>query len=215
MEPLVIEGIRHAYIGRGSEGVNLTIRSGEICALMGPSGSGKSTLLSVILGISDPTAGSVSVGGSLVNSLTVRERAALRWKSIGSVQQQPDLLPELTVLENVELPLVFDRALASTATQRARELLSAVGLDGHEDQRVDSLSGGEAQRVSIARALSRPGLILLLADEPTAALDRRSAQRVFDVLRALSASQGVGCLLATHDPFIADQCDEIQRLGDA
>lgn len=195
--------------------MDLTIRVGEICALMGPSGSGKSTLLSVILGMSDPAAGSVSVGGLIVSSLSERERAALRWKSIGSVQQRPDLLPELTVLENVELPLVFDRALAGTATRRARELLGAVGLDGREDQRVDSLSGGEAQRVSIARALSRPGLTLLLADEPTAALDRRSAQRAFDVLRSLSASQGVGCLLATHDPFIADQCDEVHRLGDA
>lgn len=191
--------------------VTLDIHAGETVAVVGPSGSGKSTLLHVIGGMDRPDSGTVVVGGTRVEQLSRRAAAAFR-RGVGFVFQHYHLLPQLTALDNVVVPLMpiqvgFDRH------ERARELLDAVGLGARAAARVGDLSGGEQQRVAIARALvARPKL--LLADEPTGALDSRTGDEVLDLLAQVQSDYGMTLILATHEAAVAAQCSRMISLRD-
>ena len=192
-------------------GITLDIPAGSVTALLGPSGSGKSTLLHLIGGIEAPDSGIITVGDQHVSVMTRRQLTAYR-RSVGLVFQQFNLLPALTAQDNVAAPLVPYRAGIDLAG-RSRALLADVGLAGRERSLPSQLSGGQQQRVAIARALvNRPALIL--ADEPTGALDQATGRAVLDLLVGLRNTHGVTVLLATHDPAVADRCDTLITLVD-
>jgi len=187
-------------------GVDLEIRSGELVALLGPSGSGKSTLLNLISGLDRPDAGDIWVSGQPVNRLGERERTLFRRRHVGFVYQFFNLLPTLSVIENILLPLELNGLDDADGRHRARQLLERVGLQGMQERFPDTLSGGEQQRVAITRALvHQPGL--LLADEPTGNLDEATGERVLEVLDSLVRQQGVTLLVATHSRRVAAMCD--------
>lgn len=196
-------------------GLQLTVEAGEVVALMGPSGSGKSSLLACVSGMLVPQEGSVTIAGTKVSSLSTTDRASFRRAHLGLVFQDADLLPELSVEENVALTLLFDRVARSKAAKLARAALAEVGLEGFAARRVDELSGGQAQRVALARALVRPEVTLLVADEPTASLDADNAARITDLLIERTRSMGAGTLIATHDPAVAARCDRTHDLRSA
>ncbi|MCI9889325.1 ATP-binding cassette domain-containing protein [Micrococcales bacterium 31B] len=191
---------------------NLTVRAGEAVALMGPSGTGKTSVLHCIAGLLSPHSGAVTVGEHDMARRSVAARADARRLSIGQVFQQPELLPELTVLENVALPLLLDGMRAAPAQERAASLLHEIGLGGKEHRMVDEVSGGEAQRAAIARALARDSVAVVLADEPTASLDQKNAAMVTDALLAQCRTQSKALLVATHDPLVAEKCDRTVHL---
>lgn len=193
-------------------GLHLTVEPGEVVALMGPSGSGKSSLLACVSGMLVPQEGSVAIAGTTISSMSTADRASFRRAHLGLVFQDADLLPELSVEENVALTLLFDRVPRKAAATRARAALAQVGLEGFAARRVDELSGGQAQRVALARALVRPEVTLLVADEPTASLDADNAARMTDLLIERARSMGAGTLIATHDPSVAARCDRIHDL---
>ncbi len=187
-------------------GANLSVRAGEIVALVGPSGSGKSTLLQLAGLLEYPDAGEVAVGGHACGGLSDAERTRLRRDTLGFVYQNHHLLPEFSALENVVLPQMIAEVPRAQAVQRAAELLTRLGLEGRMEHRPGQLSGGEQQRVAIARALAnRPKL--LLADEPTGNLDPGTAEAVFAELIALVRDQGLAALIATHNPELAARMD--------
>jgi putative ABC transport system ATP-binding protein len=192
--------------------VTLSIAAGEYVAVMGPSGSGKSTLLSVVGGLDRPTAGSYRFEGREVATLPDDELSRLRRERIGFVFQSFHLVPRMTALENVTLPLVLAGVLPAERIARAREALDAVGLAARSDHRPDQLSGGEKQRVCLARAVvTRPGLVL--ADEPTGNLDSASGAEIVGLLERLHAA-GLTLLLVTHDPGIGARAPRKVRLAD-
>jgi putative ABC transport system ATP-binding protein len=193
-------------------GIDLTIAAGESLVVMGPSGSGKSSLLACVTGMLVPTSGSVQVAGENMSTMSAAHRARLRRKALGLVFQDADLLPELSVAENVALTLLFDGKSRAAALRRAGEALAAVGLDGHGDKKTDQISGGQAQRVALARALVRPSMKLLVADEPTASLDAKNARQVTALLLEHTRRLGAGALVATHDPLVAQACDRVLHL---
>ncbi|MFE4258343.1 ABC transporter ATP-binding protein [Streptomyces sp. NPDC056883] len=185
-------------------GLTLRVRAGEALAVLGPSGSGKSTLLNLIAGLDRPSEGSVSVDGVRVDSLTETESAKYRRSRIGMVFQFFNLLDDLTVLDNVLLPAQLSGTPRAEAAARAAELLARLGIDRHARAFPGRLSGGERQRVAVARALmNRPPL--LLADEPTGALDTASGADVRELLRELNAD-GQTIVLVTHDLALAESC---------
>jgi len=187
-------------------GASLTVGPGELVALVGRSGSGKSTLLNLIAGIDRPSSGRISIGDVDVSALGERDRSIFRRRHIGFVFQFFNLIPTLTVEENVRLPLELGPAAASADRARARELLGAVGLGDRPGAFPDQLSGGEQQRVAIARALvHRPAL--LLADEPTGALDSETGSRVLRLLIELGRSGRTTTLLVTHSDEVARAAD--------
>jgi len=193
--------------------VNLDIRRGEVTLLMGPSGSGKTTLISIIGGILRPSSGSVTIAGTEISELDEGRRPAVRRRHIGFVFQSFNLMPCLTAAENVEAALKLKGVRGSQASTAARELLNLVGLSHKYDAFPADLSGGEKQRVAIARALSgNPGIIL--ADEPTAALDSASGRIVMEKLRDLAQVQGRAVLIVTHDDRILDYAHRIIRIAD-
>ncbi len=195
---------------RGSEeihvlgGLSLEIPEGEFLALMGPSGSGKSTLLNLIGGLDRPTQGSVEVGGLRIDSLSERKLAAWRSRHVGLVFQLYNLLPVLTAERNVELPLLLTRLDRSQRRQHAAAALEIVGLSHRIRHYPKQLSGGEQQRVGIARAIVTDPT-LLLCDEPTGDLDRRSSDEILDLLQALNREQGKTIVMVTHDPHAAQR----------
>lgn len=191
---------------------SLAIGEGESVAVMGPSGSGKTTLLQCIEGLITPSGGQVDVLGQDQRVSSRAQRAALRRRSMGLVFQDPELLPEFSTVENVAFGLLFDGVPRAQALQRAREALTDVGLADRADAEVRTLSGGEAQRVALARALVRPELRLVIADEPTAALDVDTAQLITTILLEHARARGAAVLLATHDPAVAARCDRIHRV---
>jgi putative ABC transport system ATP-binding protein len=195
--------------------VDLRLERGEVLALMGPSGSGKTTLLDCVVGLRTPTAGSVEVLGAGYGSMSSRERARLRRRSIGIIEQNPRLLPELDVAENVALVLVFDGVPRRRALALAREALTVVGLDGAGALRPENLSGGEAQRAALARALLSDRIELLVADEPTAALDEDNVRLMTELIVGTARDRDISVLLATHDTTVAERCDRIQRMRQA
>ena len=189
---------------RGSEevhvlgGLNLEIPEGEFLALMGPSGSGKSTLLNLIGGLDRPSQGSVEVGGERVDQLSNRKLAAWRARHIGLVFQFYNLMPVLSAQKNVELPLLLTHLSRSERKKRAAIALEIVGLSHRNGHYPRTLSGGEQQRVGIARAIVTDPT-LLLCDEPTGDLDRKSGDEVLDLLQALNREQGKTIIMVTHD----------------
>jgi putative ABC transport system ATP-binding protein len=195
------------------QGVDLDVRSGEMIALMGPSGSGKSTLMHILGLLDRPSAGSYRLGGRDVSRVGSREAAQLRGRRIAFVFQAIHLIPRLTLQKNVELPLAYARMPAPERHRRAAESLASVGL-GHLAQRLpNQVSGGQAQRAAIARAVA-PGPDLLLADEPTGALDRSSGRDVLAIFQELNASLGLTVIIVTHDPLVARHAQRLVELED-
>jgi len=188
--------------------VSLTVAAGEVVAVMGPSGSGKSTLLYLLAGLDRPDAGTARVAGTDWQTLSGRERARFRRRNCGFVAQGLALLPQATATENVELPLLLDGVDPAGRRDRAAAALDLVGLAGHGAKLPDQLSGGEQQRVSIARALvADPALIL--ADEPTGSLDSRTGEDVALLLTETARESGTAVLLVTHDPAVARHAGRI------
>jgi len=193
-------------------GVNLTLYAGEFTAIVGPSGSGKSTILNMVTGIDRPTRGQVLMAGAPVHMMTENQLAQWRGKNVGIVFQFFQLLPTLTALENVMLPMDFLDAYKGRRRQRAMDLLARVGLQDHADHLPSELSGGEQQRVAIARALSNDPPIVI-ADEPTGNLDTATGQRIMSLLKELS-EQGKSVVFVTHDPLLAANAQRVIRVQD-
>jgi putative ABC transport system ATP-binding protein len=193
---------------RGSEeihvldGLDLTLQAGEFLALMGPSGSGKSTLLNIIGGLDSPTSGAVSVGGERIDRLSGKKLAAWRARHIGLVFQFYNLLPVLSAERNVELPLLLTRLSGSQRKKHVDTALGVVGLAHRKKHYPRELSGGEQQRVGIARGIVTDPT-LLLCDEPTGDLDRKSGDEVLNLLGALNREHGKTIIMVTHDPHAA------------
>lgn len=194
-------------------GVNLQLDQGESIAIIGPSGSGKSTLLNIIGTLDRPTFGQVLLAGRDLTTLNELELAAIRNREIGFIFQGHHLLPQCTVLENVLIPTLAsnDPALRKTALDRGKQLLQRVGLGARLDHRPGQLSGGERQRVAVVRALiNQPKL--LLADEPTGALDRASAQKLAELLAELNREENVTLIVVTHALDLAEKMNRVLRL---
>ncbi len=194
-------------------GVDLAIGRGEFAAIWGPSGSGKSTLLNLIGLIDQPSGGRLTLEGRDLAGLDDAQRATLRNRSVGFVFQNFNLLPVLSALENVMLPLVLRGTPRRDAQAAAQRRLAEVGLAAQLAQRPDQLSGGQRQRVAIARAQVTDPL-LVIADEPTANLDAENGQRVVELMRELNRQQQVTFLFSTHDPRLIDCVDRLIRLSD-
>ena len=192
--------------------VDLSVERGEFVAVMGPSGSGKSTLLALAGALDDPTGGSVAVHGQVLARLSPRELARLRRRRIGYVFQDLNLLPGLSAVENVALPLELDGVRLRDARAEALGVLARVRVDHLADRFPDDLSGGERQRVAIARAIVGPRT-LMLADEPTGALDSVTGERVMRLLRE-ACDAGQSAVLVTHDPSHAAWADRVLHLRD-
>ncbi|MBI4345304.1 MAG: ABC transporter ATP-binding protein [Elusimicrobia bacterium] len=208
---LSVEGISKTYESAGQtlrvlEGVSLSVAEGEALAITGPSGSGKSTLLAVMAGLERPSAGRVLYLGREIHAWNEDERSAWRRDHVGFIFQGFRLVPSLTALENVALPLEIGGAPARDALGRAEALLAELGLSDRARHLPDQLSGGEQQRVAIARAYAH-GPKLILADEPTGSLDRDNAARVLEALLEANARHRAALVVVTHDPALA------KRLG--
>ncbi|MBF0185093.1 MAG: ABC transporter ATP-binding protein [Magnetococcales bacterium] len=194
-------------------GVNLSLGRGELVALLGVSGTGKSTLIQILGALDRPTSGTVMVDGVDLFALSQNRCAAFRNQRIGFIYQSHRLLPEFTALENVVMPLLIGRVARKEALQRAEQALDEVELAHRLHHRPGQLSGGEQQRVAIARAVvCNPDL--LLADEPTGNLDRKTAQGVFHLLKELNRSKGLTCLMVTHNMELAADLDRRIHLID-
>ncbi|HOB13501.1 MAG TPA: ABC transporter ATP-binding protein [Novosphingobium sp.] len=194
-------------------GVNLSIAPGEIVALLGPSGSGKSTMLQAVGLLEGGFGGKIEIAGADATGLSADERTALRRDRIGFVYQFHHLLPDFTALENVVLPQLVAGTARPQAEARARELLDALGLSERVDHRPSQLSGGEQQRVAVARALAnRPALVL--ADEPTGNLDEKTSDKVLAQFLDLVRGAGSAALVATHNERLAARMDRVLRLQD-
>ena len=193
-------------------GVSIDIRRNEYVALMGPSGSGKSTLMNLLGLLDTPTAGSYVLNGSTVSEMSDSELASVRNKEIGFVFQTFNLLPRLSSLDNVALPLVYSGMSKKLRHQKAREVLESVGLGDRVDHRPNELSGGQRQRVAIARALVNDPSIIL-ADEPTGNLDTKTSIEIMAILEEIHKN-GNTIILVTHEPDIAEHAHRIIRLRD-
>jgi putative ABC transport system ATP-binding protein len=216
MNPPAIElrDVSRLYDGgriRALDGVSLAIARGEFVAVTGPSGSGKTTLLNLVGGLDAPTAGGIVVEGRPLGP--VRTLDDYRARTVGFVFQLFNLIPTLTAAENVEVGLIPRRLPAGERNARVREALAAVGLGHRAGDRVTSFSGGERQRVGIARAVAG-GASLLLADEPTGALDRATGLGVMDLLERLRRERGATLVVVTHNPEIAARAERDIRLAD-
>ena len=197
---------------RALDGVSLTIGKGEFVAVVGQSGSGKSTMMNVLGCLDIPTRGTYLLGGTDVRELTDKELSHIRNKQIGFIFQQYNLIQSLTVLENVELPLIYQGVNADDRRDMALEALSRVGLANRIKHRPVEMSGGQQQRVAIARAIAtKPPIIM--ADEPTGALDSKTGRHVLEILRELYR-EGTTILLITHDDGIAATARRVVRLSD-
>ena len=198
---------------RALRGVSLRVEPGEFVAIMGPSGCGKSTLLHLAGGMEDPSAGRVYVGCRDLADLSVAGRAELRRRGVGYVFQRLNLLASLTALENVSLPLELEGVPARQARDRARHALESVGLDHRLDRYPDDFSGGQQQRIAIARAIVGERSVLL-ADEPTGALDTVTSDAVIELLASLPERFGTAVVLVTHEPRFASWTDRVVFLRD-
>ncbi len=185
------------------DGVNFSIARGEYCAIVGPSGSGKSTLMNIIGGLDTPTSGRITIADNDIGAMSDDDLAVFRNQTIGFVFQSFNLLPRLTALENVELPMIYGGIVPKERRERAAELLTRVGLGARMGHKPTQLSGGQQQRVAIARALAgKPSLIL--ADEPTGALDTNTGIEIMALFRELNA-EGATIVIVTHDHEVAAQ----------
>jgi putative ABC transport system ATP-binding protein len=198
---------------RALDGVSLRIGGGEFVSIVGRSGSGKTTLLDVMGLLLRPTAGTVLIGGVETARLSERSRASLRSRSVGFIFQEYNLLPSLSVLENVMLPLRYGAGSRRDGRKRALHLLELVSLADHARRRPTELSGGQQQRVAIARALvMRPALVL--GDEPTGAVDTETSRQILDLMRRLNQEEGITFVIVTHDLDLAGQTERMIRLRD-
>jgi putative ABC transport system ATP-binding protein len=211
-----IRGLRKIYCREKQEitvldGIDLDVPEGAFEALMGPSGSGKTTLLNLIAGIDAPTSGSIRVAGQEIGNLPEGRRAEWRAHNIGFIFQFYNLMPVLTAAENVELPLLLTKLAKKERQKRVEIALKLVGLSDRLDHTPRQLSGGQQQRVAIARAIvSDPKIVV--ADEPTGDLDRRSAEEVLALLRTLNETLGKTIVMVTHDPHAAEAAKVHRRL---
>ena len=195
------------------KGVNVSIGAGEMIAIMGPSGCGKTTLLNVLSGIDEPTSGKVDINGKSLFSVSDDERSRMRAEYLGFIFQDFNLLPVLSAVENVELPLLLLGKSANEARTTALDALSAVGLSDRSDHRPSELSGGQQQRVAIARAIVHNPAVVL-CDEPTGNLDSKTSNNVMSLLKSINQKMGTTFLLVTHDSSIAKQCSRILNMDD-
>jgi putative ABC transport system ATP-binding protein len=209
-------GKTYQAAGRGTVGVtdvDLTIEGGRLVLLLGPSGSGKTTLLTLMAGLVAPSAGSVSIGGTPLDALSLPELQCLRARSIGVVFQSFNLIDALTALENVSLVVRFAGARRREAAVKAQSVLSEIGIGHLGAQLTSQLSQGEKQRVAIARAIAnRPSL--LLADEPTASLDSDNGLQIIQILHRYARESGAAVVVSTHDGRLTAFADQIVRLND-
>ncbi len=204
--------LRKTYDGgrvRVLDGVSVEVRAGEMVALWGASGSGKSTLLHLLGGLDVPDSGELTVCG--LDPRSEDHRLELRRRHLGFVFQLHNLIPDLTVAENLRVPALANGAPAAQTRDRVRELAEAVGIGHRLDHRIQDISGGERQRTAICRALMNSPR-LLLADEPTGSLDEETGDTVFALLRQLVDTRGIAVVLATHERRFAEQCDRVLRV---
>ncbi len=194
-------------------GVSLDIEKGSFVAIMGPSGSGKSTLMNILGCLDKPSAGAYLLDGVNIGSLERDQLAEIRNQKIGFVFQQFNLLARTSALENVELPLLYNGKPNRDGKERARPALHSVGLAGREDHHPSQLSGGQQQRVAIARALINDPQIIL-ADEPTGALDSRTSVEIMGIFQKLNRESGMTIIVVTHEPDIAEYSNRIMRFKD-
>ena len=218
MDVVKVEGVTRVYqVGevqtQALRGVDLAIEKGEFTALVGPSGSGKTTLLQIIGCLDLPTTGKVMIGDQDVSHLNRGQRADMRRGTIGFVFQFFALIPTLTAYENVEMPLLLNGHAPADRKERVMSLLESVDLADRAHHRPDQLSGGEQQRVAVARALA-PHPTLILADEPTANLDTANGEQVMEIMTRLNQETGVTFVFATHDPRVIKFARRIVTLED-
>ena len=217
METLVqVRGVHKTFFRGGEkidvlQGLDVAVAKGEFLALMGPSGSGKSTLLNLIGGLDRPTSGSITVGGVSITDLPGGKLTAWRARHVGFVFQLYNLLPALTAERNVELPLLLTSLSRARRRQQVATALSLVGLTDRAKHFPRQLSGGQEQRVGIARAIVTDPT-LLLCDEPTGDLDRKAGDEVLDLLQALHRDQGKTVIMVTHDPHAAERAGRVLHL---
>lgn len=199
-------------------GVSLQIEKGASIGIMGPSGSGKTTLLNLIGALDRPTSGTVIVDNVDITNMNESELTKIRRKKISYVFQFFNLLPVLTAYENVELPLLIGGMEEDARMERVDHLLSLVGLTERADHRPDELSGGEQQRIAIARALAKPpesvSSVIVLADEPTGDLDYNTGQEILEVLISLTKGEGGTLITVTHDPEVGEMMDQVYKMRD-
>ena len=216
MSFLEVTGLRKSYDVRDESlvvlrEINLSVELGEMVAVMGASGVGKSTLLHVIGGLDRSDGGRIAVGETEISDLADSDLVAFRNRHVGFVFQFHHLLPEFSALENVEMPVRIARLPIAEGSRRARELLKQVGLSARISHRPGMLSGGEQQRVAVARSLvMQPDL--LLADEPTGDLDEKTAESLDVLIHDMHRKYGLTSLIATHNPRLAESCDRVLRL---
>jgi putative ABC transport system ATP-binding protein len=209
-------GVTKSYAKGGEvltvlENLDLSVEAGEFVALMGPSGSGKSTILNLVGGLDEPDAGEIVVGGQSLTQLSAAELADWRARHVGFVFQAFNLIPVLTALENVELPLLLTPLSKQKRREQATFALEIVGLSDRLDHRPRQLSGGQEQRVAIARAMATDPTILL-CDEPTGDLDRHSADQVLDLLQRLCREHAKTIVMVTHDEAAGERATRVVRL---
>ena len=193
--------------------VNLTVEKGQICAVLGTSGSGKSTLLNMLAGLERPTSGAVYIGRHRIDQMTERELTLFRQKFTGFVFQSYNLIPSLTALENVAMPLMFKGVGKEEREAKALKMLRLVGLENRKDHRPSEMSGGQQQRIAIARAIvNNPKL--LLADEPTGNLDSENSREIISLLRSFNKEFNQTVIIITHDERIALSADRIIAIED-
>jgi len=218
MSLIEMEGIRKDYhlgetVVHALRGIDLTIGAGEFVAIWGPSGSGKTTLLNLIGAIDEPTEGSLTIAGTDVHSLSDNRKSELRNETIGYIFQGFNLVPVLSALENVMLPLQIKGASPREAKEKAGNRLKDVGLTEFIHHRPAKMSGGQQQRVAIARALvNDPSLVI--ADEPTANLDSETARTIISIMRGLNQKDAITFIFSTHDQRLLDQVKRLIRLED-
>ena len=210
--------VKTYYIGQPNEleilnGISLTVHTGEFVAIVGESGSGKSTLMNVIGALDRPTSGTYALDGEEVDTLDDAALSRIRNKKIGFVFQSFNLIPRVSALENVEVPLLYAGVTAKERRERAMELLTMVGMQDRADHQPNELSGGQNQRVAIARAMANDPAILL-ADEPTGALDSETSHLVMDLFHQLHEERGKTIVLITHSKELAAETERIVTLSD-
>ncbi|HET6615579.1 MAG TPA: ABC transporter ATP-binding protein [Dehalococcoidia bacterium] len=198
---------------RALRGVSLAVQPGEMLAIMGPSGCGKTTLLNALSGLDDVDSGVISIAGQELASMNDKQKTAYRARNMGFVFQTYNLLPVLSAVENVELPLVVSGVDAAEARERAIAALELVGLPGRDNARPSQLSGGQRQRVTIARSLVNDPAIVW-ADEPTGALDSKTATEIIDLMVNLNQQRGQTFVIVTHDAGVGRRCHRIVRMSD-
>lgn len=210
--------VKRFYIGKPNEleilhGINLEVERGEFVSIVGESGSGKSTLMNIIGALDRPTEGEYRLQGKNIGEAKDRELSSIRNQEIGFVFQTYNLIPRTTALENVELPMLYGKMKKTERRERARELLELVGMKERMLHKPEELSGGQKQRTAIARAMANDPSIIL-ADEPTGALDSETSRRIIDVFHRLHREQGKTIVLITHSTELAQETDRVVKISD-